>query len=67
MATDRDGNLKTNNYLSNCSGYIDGVEITGRRHRLDSYYIKFQPASGYVLYWIAILILSGGHFGSVKN
>ena len=66
-ATDSYGNLKTNNYLSHCSGWNDGVETTGRRHRADNESINFQATPGYVLCWINILVLSGGHFGSVKK
>ena len=43
------------------------VETTGRRHRADIEFIKFQATPGYVLCWIANLILSGGHSGSVKK
>ena len=66
-ATDWDGNLKTNNYLSCCSGWTDRVENTGRCHREDNESIKFQDIPGYVWCWIAILVLSGGHFGSEKK
>ena len=66
-ATDRDRNLNTNNYLYHCSEWTDRVETTGRRHIADNEYIKFQSTQGYVLCWISIFILSGGHFGSIKK
>ena len=67
-ATDLDGNLKTNNYLSHCAGWNDGVETPGHCHRAYNESIKFQATPGYFLgCWISILILSGGQFGSVKK
>ena len=66
-ATDLYGNLKTKNYPFHGSGWIDGVETTGRRHIADNEYIMFQATPRYVLCWIAILILSGGQVGSAKK
>ena len=43
------------------------VENAVRRHRADNESINFQATPEYFLCWIAILVLSGGHFGSVKN
>ena len=63
----RDGNLNTNNYLSHYLVWTDGVGTPGRQHRAHNEYIKFGATPGYVLFWIYILILSGGHFGSVKK
>ena len=66
-AANLDENLKTNDYLSQCSGWADVVETTGYLHRADNWYIKFQATPEYFLCWFYILVLSGGHFGYFKK
>ena len=58
---DSDGNEKKKKILVGCD-----KKTPGCRHRGDTESIKFQSTPGFVLAWLALLIIQGGHFGSKK-
>ena len=60
---DSDGNIKHKKILKPCT-----ANTSGARHRVDSsakYSYSITP--GFVLAWVALLVLQGGHFGSDKR
>ena len=56
---DRDGKMEKKTHLAGCK-----EETPGSRHRADNEKRKYKIISGFVLCWIALLILQGTHVGS---
>ena len=65
-APDRDGHLKSRRVLTECNEYTGSEKTRGARHRADNEKYKFKATAGYVICWIAILILQGALFGTHK-
>ena len=64
--TDRDGFLKKKKMVVDCQEYTDGMKTPGARHRADNEKYKFRVTTGFVLAWVAILIIQGAMFGTHK-
>ena len=66
----RDNNTTKKKYFKDVPATEGGVKTPGRRHRADQNHSKnkqYIVTAGYVICWIAILILQGAHFGSNKR
>ena len=66
-ATDSDGNLKKRPYLKTVPAMTDGQPTPGRHHRMDCNQDKWKITPGFVICWVAIIIIQGAHFGSDKK
>lgn len=62
-----DGRPKKKKYLAPVSATTNGRQTQGRRFRADNEGKKYTIGKGYILCFIAILILNGAHFGSTKR
>ena len=67
QGVDRDGNPKKRMYYEDCPATTNGVPTPRRRHRADKETRKYTITTGFIICWIGILIISGGHFGSSKK
>ncbi len=66
-ALDSDGNPKKRPYLETVPTLTDGEPTPGRPHRADREQDKWRITPGFIICWVAILILQGAHFGSDKK
>ncbi len=66
-ALDFDGNPKKRPYLKTVPASTNGEPTPGRRHCADKEQVKWCIAPGFIICWVAILILQGAHFGSDKK
>jgi hypothetical protein len=64
---DEHGNVKKKKYLADVCATTVGKLAPGRRHRADNEEVRWDINPGYIICWIGILILQGGHFGSEKR
>jgi len=64
--SDENGNVKKI-YLVDVYPMTGGEPTPGRRHRADNEAVRWDISPGYIICWIGILILQGGHFGSEKR
>ena len=64
---DEHGNVKKKKYLVDVYPTTGGEPTPGRRHRADNEAVRWDINPGYIICWIGILILQGGHFGSEKR
>ncbi len=67
MKLDSDGNLKKRPYLETVPTSTNGEPTSGRRHCADKQRVKWLITPGFIICWVAILILQGTHFGSDKK
>jgi hypothetical protein len=67
FGTDRDGVQKKRRHFEQVPEKLGRRPYPGRRHRADKEHKKFNITSGFVLCWIACLILQGAHFGADKR
>ena len=65
-ADDRDGGSKKRKILVDAPKNADGTSHPSSRHRADNEKYKFKATAGYVICWVAILILQGALFGTFK-
>ena len=65
-ADDRDGNTKKKKVLVDAPSQPDGSSHPSARHRADNEKYKFKATVGFVVCWVAILILQGAMFGTFK-
>ena len=66
IADDRDGGWKKRKVLVEAPKGNDGSSHPSARHRADNEKYKFKATAGYVICWVAILILQGALFGTFK-
>ncbi len=66
-ALDSEGNPKKRTYLETVPASTNGEPTPGRRHCADKQLVKWCITSGFIICWVAILILQGAHFGSDKK
>eukprot|EP00956_Cyclotella_meneghiniana_P022924 scaffold43919_cov42-Cyclotella_meneghiniana.AAC.1 len=66
IADDRDGGWKKRKVLVEAPKNADGSSHPSARHRADNEKYKFQITTGFVICWVAILILQGALFGTFK-
>ena len=66
-ALDSDGNPKKRPYLETVPALTNGELTPGRHHRADKQRVKWHITPGFIICWVAILILQGAHFGSDKK
>jgi hypothetical protein len=63
-----DGNEKNKRtYLANVAPTTGGKPTPGRRHHTNNDPVRWDAYPGFIISWISILILQGGHFGSEKR
>jgi hypothetical protein len=68
IGTDRDGGTKKRRHFVDVPAQIEpGVAYPERRHRADKEKKKFSITKGFVMCWMASLILQGAHFGADKR
>jgi hypothetical protein len=65
--SNEEGNVKKRTYLSDVDPTTGGEPTPGRRHRADNEPVKWDVNPGFIICWIGLLILQGGHFGSEKR
>ena len=66
IADDRDGGWKRRKILVDVPKNDDGTSHPSARHRADDEKYKFRATAGFVICWVAILILQGALFGTFK-
>jgi hypothetical protein len=59
---DRDGNPKKKKLLNPCT-----ADTLGARHRVKDNKHAYEVTTGFVLAWVALLILQGAHFRTQKR
>ena len=64
---DSDGNPKKRPYLETIPALTNGEPTPERRHRADREQDKWRITPGFIICWVAILILQGAHFSSDKK
>jgi hypothetical protein len=67
MALDPDGNPKKRHYLETVPASTNGEPTPGRHHHADKEPVKWPITPGFIICWVAILILQGAYFGSDKK
>ena len=67
FASDRDGNQKKRRHFVEVPAKTGRNITPGRRHRADKERKQYTVTAGFVLCWVAMLILQGAHFGSDKR
>ena len=63
----RDGDTKKRSHFEDVPAKQGSKAYPGGRHRADKEKKKYKITPGFVLCWIAILILQGAHFGQDKG
>jgi hypothetical protein len=66
-ALDSDGNPKKRPYLETVPASTNGEPTPGRCHHADKQRVKWCITPGFIICWVAILVLQGTHFGSDKK
>ncbi len=65
--SNEEGNVKKRTYLSDVAPTTGGEPTPGRKHRADNEPVKWDVNPGFIICWIGLLILQGGHFGLEKR
>jgi len=64
---DRDGNPEKKKVLVDHPLETDGKKTPGIHHHANNKKYKFHATAGFVICWVAILIIQGALFGSFKS
>ena len=67
IALDSDDNPKKRPYLETMPALTDGEPTPRSSHPADRQQDKWRITPGFIICWVAILILQGTHFGSDKK
>ena len=67
IGNDRDGNPKAKSHFVDCPTYTCEKATPERQHRANKEKNKYNITSGFIICWIAILIINDAHFGVEKR